>query len=66
MSEPPDQRDNVVPAAAAGQGDSPVRACMYAAALAAGVLLVIVGHATPVEASGYVTPFLVVFERRRM
>ncbi|AUY49245.1 hypothetical protein [Streptomyces sp. CB01881] len=66
MSEPPDQRDTAVPAAAAGQGDSPVRAGVYGVALAAGVLLVIVGHTTPVEASGFVTPFLVFFERRRM
>ncbi|MFE7525220.1 hypothetical protein ACFU7Y_05815 [Kitasatospora sp. NPDC057542] len=66
MSEPPDQRDNVAPATTAGQGDNPVRAVVYGAALAAGVLLVIVGHTTPVEASGFVTPFLVFFERRRM
>ncbi|MFJ1873014.1 hypothetical protein [Streptomyces chartreusis] len=41
-----------------------VRAGMYTAALAAGVTLVLVGHTTPVEASGYVSPFLVVFESR--
>ncbi|MFD7450420.1 hypothetical protein [Kitasatospora sp. NPDC059827] len=66
MAEPPDQQDNAVSAAAGGQGDSPVRAGVYGAALMAGVLLVIVGHTTPVEASGFVTPFLVFFERRRM
>ncbi|MGW5100527.1 hypothetical protein [Streptomyces sp. NPDC004100] len=38
-------------------------ACMYCAALASGVLLIAVGRATPVEASGYIAPFLVVFER---
>ncbi|MFJ4189478.1 hypothetical protein [Kitasatospora sp. NPDC089509] len=65
MAEPPDQRDNAVSTTAAGPGDSPVRAGVYGAALAAGVLLVIVGHTTPVEASGFVTPFLVFFERRR-
>ncbi|MFJ6544546.1 hypothetical protein ACWDO7_18995 [Streptomyces sp. NPDC003656] len=36
---------------------------MYCAALASGVLLIAVGRATPVEASGYIAPFLVVFER---
>ncbi|MEJ8635997.1 hypothetical protein [Streptomyces sp. MS2.AVA.5] len=35
----------------------------YAAALAAGVVLISSGQATPAEASGYVAPFLVVFER---
>ncbi|MEV7344206.1 hypothetical protein [Streptomyces sp. NPDC093544] len=37
-------------------------ALMYCAALAAGVVLVVAGEATPVEASGYISPFLVVFE----
>ncbi|MFD6435460.1 hypothetical protein [Streptomyces venezuelae] len=37
-------------------------ALMYCAALAAGVVLVVTGGATPVEASGYVSPFLLVFE----
>ncbi|MEU9386718.1 hypothetical protein AB0D38_39775 [Streptomyces sp. NPDC048279] len=36
---------------------------MYCSALAAGVALVLFGHVAPVEASGYVAPFLVVFER---
>jgi hypothetical protein len=36
---------------------------MYGSALVAGVVLVLTGHATPVEASGFVSPFLVVFER---
>lgn len=36
---------------------------MYCSALASGVALILFGHATPVEASGYVAPFLVVFER---
>ena len=35
---------------------------MYCAALAAGVVLVVAGRATPVEASGYVSPFVVIFE----
>jgi hypothetical protein len=42
---------------------SPVgSALMYCAALTAGVVLVVAGGATPVEASGYVSPFLVIFE----
>ena len=36
---------------------------MYCAALGAGVVLVLCGHINPVEASGYVAPFLVVFGR---
>ncbi|WP_262057740.1 hypothetical protein [Streptomyces sp. STR69] len=39
-----------------------INALMYCAALIAGVVLVVAGHATPVEASGYVSPFLVIFE----
>ncbi|MFF7127981.1 hypothetical protein ACF07Y_28615 [Streptomyces sp. NPDC016566] len=35
---------------------------MYICALAAGVVLVVWGHSTPVEASGFISPFLVVFE----
>ncbi|MGW7413417.1 hypothetical protein [Streptomyces sp. NPDC054863] len=42
-----------------------MRGLMYGGALAAGVCLVLSGKATPVEASGYVSPFLVVFEARR-
>ncbi len=38
------------------------RALMYCAALTAGVVLVVAGKATPAEASGYISPFLVVFE----
>ncbi|MFE3106693.1 hypothetical protein ACFXKJ_01930 [Kitasatospora indigofera] len=40
-----------------------VRVAMYWGALAAGVLLILVGKVSPVEASGYVAPFLVLFER---
>jgi hypothetical protein len=39
-----------------------VRAVMYGSALSAGVFLVLFGKATAVEASGYVSPFLVIFE----
>ncbi|MEU3613136.1 hypothetical protein ABZ725_12625 [Streptomyces sp. NPDC006872] len=39
-----------------------LRAVMYGGALSAGVFLVLFGKATAVEASGYVSPFLVVFE----
>ncbi|GAA2355401.1 hypothetical protein GCM10010246_50580 [Streptomyces cuspidosporus] len=35
----------------------------YTAALAAGVVLISSGQATPAEASGYVAPFLVLYER---
>jgi hypothetical protein len=38
---------------------------MYSSALLAGVVLIIFGHTTPLEASGYVSPFLVLFEQRR-
>ncbi|WP_405612891.1 hypothetical protein [Streptomyces sp. NBC_00076] len=38
-------------------------ALMYCGALAAGVVLIVTGRATPVEASGYISPFLVIFER---
>jgi hypothetical protein len=41
-----------------------VHASMYGCALLSGVLLVLVGHATTAEASGFVSPFLVVFEGR--
>ncbi|MFE2149089.1 hypothetical protein ACFXAO_03510 [Streptomyces lavendulae] len=43
----------------------PARAWMYGAALAGGVLLVLVGDVTPLEASGFVSPFLVIYEQRR-
>ncbi|MDU8995721.1 hypothetical protein [Streptomyces mirabilis] len=39
-----------------------VRAVMYGGALSAGVFLVLFGKTTAVEASGYVSPFLVIFE----
>ncbi|MGR3875613.1 MULTISPECIES: hypothetical protein [unclassified Streptomyces] len=39
-----------------------ISAFMYCAALTAAVILVVIGHSTPVEASGVVSPFLVVFE----
>ncbi|MEU3618832.1 hypothetical protein ABZ725_41895 [Streptomyces sp. NPDC006872] len=39
-----------------------IGAVMYVGALGAGVLLVISGKANPVEASGFVSPFLVIFE----
>ncbi|GAA1900009.1 hypothetical protein GCM10009837_23340 [Streptomyces durmitorensis] len=46
----------------APQGITGISALMYCAALFAGVALVISGHSTPVEASGFVSPFLVIFE----
>ncbi|MEU2741292.1 hypothetical protein ABZ656_39705 [Streptomyces sp. NPDC007095] len=36
---------------------------LYRAALGAGMMLVLFGHASPVEATGCVAPFLVIFER---
>ncbi len=45
------------------QGPSPrVSALLYCAALIAGVTLVILGHVSPIEASGFISPFLVIFE----
>ncbi|MFG2368806.1 hypothetical protein ACGFY3_45640 [Streptomyces mirabilis] len=38
-------------------------ALMYMGALAAGVLLIISNKVSAVEASGYIAPFLVIFER---
>ncbi|MEU9405166.1 hypothetical protein AB0E08_05565 [Streptomyces sp. NPDC048281] len=38
---------------------------MYGLALAAGVLLIVLGKTSPVEATGFVSPFLVMFEQRR-
>ncbi|CAM5636079.1 hypothetical protein STENM223S_06668 [Streptomyces tendae] len=35
----------------------------YGGALLAGVVLIMSGHASPAEASGYVAPFLVVYEK---
>lgn len=43
----------------------PARAWMYGGALAAGVLLILAGDVTPLEASGFVSPFLVIYEQRR-
>ena len=40
-------------------------AAMYGGALIAGVLLILVGRVSPVDASGYVSPFLVIFEKGR-
>ncbi|WP_157877232.1 hypothetical protein [Streptomyces odonnellii] len=46
-------------------GTDPAIIYMYSSALLAGVVLIIFGHTTPLEASGYVSPFLVLFEQRR-
>ncbi|MEU9208436.1 hypothetical protein AB0D27_10905 [Streptomyces sp. NPDC048415] len=40
-----------------------VTALTYGGALAAGFVLIMTGHASPAEASGYVAPFLVVYEK---
>jgi hypothetical protein len=36
---------------------------VYVAAIACGAVLIASGHATGAEASGYIAPFLVIFER---
>jgi hypothetical protein len=41
------------------------RGLMYALALLAGVVLVLAGHTSAADASGFVSPFLVVFEGAR-
>ncbi|MFI0808227.1 hypothetical protein [Streptomyces echinatus] len=56
--------DNEAPTEA-NDGHDAARLWMYGSALAAGVLLILVGHTSPLEASGFVSPFLVVFEQRR-
>ncbi|MFJ2774781.1 hypothetical protein [Streptomyces sp. NPDC087300] len=43
----------------------PTAARIYGLALVAGVLLILFGNINPVEAAGFVTPFLVMFEQRR-
>ncbi|MGW7260809.1 hypothetical protein [Streptomyces sp. NPDC054834] len=43
--------------------NSKIDAAMYLAALAAGLVLMLSGKATAVETSGYIAPFLVIFER---
>ncbi|MFB7905217.1 hypothetical protein ACFC1T_02145 [Kitasatospora sp. NPDC056076] len=40
-----------------------MRVTMYWGALAAGVLLILVGKVSPVEAAGYIAPFLVLVEK---
>ncbi|WP_217555142.1 hypothetical protein [Streptomyces sp. GbtcB6] len=39
-----------------------ISAVMYICALVAGVTLVVTGSATPTEATGFIAPFLVIFE----
>ncbi|SEB85153.1 hypothetical protein SAMN04490356_1923 [Streptomyces melanosporofaciens] len=46
-------------------GHDPTAARIYGLALVAGVLLILFGDTSPVEASGFVSPFLVMFEQRR-
>lgn len=49
-----------------GQPDGPNRwmdALAYGGSLTAGMVLIMTGHASPAEASGYVAPFLVVYEK---
>ncbi|MFF5538642.1 hypothetical protein ACFY71_40380 [Streptomyces cinerochromogenes] len=54
---------NAVPEVSNGHDAAAAR--MYGLALVAGVLLIIFGDTSPVEASGFVSPFLVMFEQRR-
>ncbi|MEU9965412.1 hypothetical protein [Streptomyces malaysiensis] len=46
-------------------GHDATTARIYGLALVAGVLLIIFKNTSPVEASGFVSPFLVMFEQRR-
>ena len=48
-----------------GNSQDATAARIYGLALVAGVLLIIFGDTSPVEASGFVSPFLVMFEQRR-
>ncbi|MFF7613547.1 hypothetical protein [Streptomyces lavendulae] len=48
-----------------GNGHDPVAVRVYGLALLSGMLLIICGNTTPVEAAGFVSPFLVLFEQRR-
>ncbi|MFI1763076.1 hypothetical protein ACH41H_13635 [Streptomyces sp. NPDC020800] len=42
--------------------DPALSAFVYCAVLIAGVVLIVTGRANPVEASGFTSPFLVIFE----
>ncbi|WP_406050895.1 hypothetical protein OG280_26100 [Streptomyces virginiae] len=42
-----------------------VAASVYGLALLSGVMLITFGDTNPVEAAGFVSPFLVMFEQRR-
>ncbi|MET9359113.1 hypothetical protein ABZY14_40380 [Streptomyces sp. NPDC006617] len=55
--------NNAVPEVSNGHDATAAR--IYGLALVAGVLLIIFGDNSPVEASGFVSPFLVMFEQRR-
>ncbi|MFI0220615.1 hypothetical protein [Streptomyces lydicus] len=55
--------NNAVPEVSNGYDH--IAARMYGLALVAGVLLIVFGDTSPVEASGFVSPFLVMFEQRR-
>lgn len=60
----PPTGSNGATASSPDDGPNPASAWMYGGALTAGVLLVLVGNLSPVEASGFVSPFLVIFEHR--
>ncbi|WJV48872.1 hypothetical protein [Streptomyces flavofungini] len=53
------------PRAEVDNGHDHTAARIYGLSLVAGVLLIIFGDTSPVEASGFVSPFLVMFEQRR-
>ncbi|MDX3242486.1 MULTISPECIES: hypothetical protein [unclassified Streptomyces] len=55
--------NNAVPEVTSGHDAAAAR--MYGLALVAGVLLIVFGNTSPVEATGFVSPFLVMFEQRR-
>ncbi|MGW2404118.1 hypothetical protein ACWCXK_06270 [Streptomyces sp. NPDC001739] len=55
--------NNAVPEVSNGRDATAAR--IYGLALVAGALLIVFGDTSPVEASGFVSPFLVMFEQRR-
>ncbi|MFJ4633195.1 hypothetical protein [Streptomyces sp. NPDC088847] len=58
--------EELTPQGQPGSGPNPpfwVTAFAYGGALLAGYGLIVTGHASPAEASGYVAPFLVVYEK---
>ncbi|MFC9849870.1 hypothetical protein [Streptomyces prasinus] len=55
--------NNAVPEVSNGHDATAAR--IYGLALVTGALLIIFANTSPIEASGFVSPFLVMFEQRR-